>query len=168
MYTIIITLVVLIYTEIMKNISVIIGCIILCIGLVFIVRVYTPAVSVHTSYQTQKVLIGQVEYILEVADTDSLREQGLSYRTSLAPQTGMLFMFDTPQILKFWMKDMNFPIDIIWLDENKTVLQIEHSLSLSTYSASFSPDSQTQYVIEIPVGDVGRIGVKMGDGLVFV
>jgi uncharacterized membrane protein (UPF0127 family) len=58
---------------------------------------------------------------LEIADTDPLRTKGLSGRDSLANDSGMLFQFDTPGIYSFWMKDMKFPIDIIFLQDTKVV-----------------------------------------------
>ena len=119
-------------------------------------------VAPEISYAKKEVMLGNTLFTLEVADTFALHERGLSYRQSLAPQTGMLFVFDTPGMYYFWMKDMNFPIDIIWLDQNKKVVHIEHSLSPSTYPDSFGPDTPTQYVIEIPAGEAKDVGLSKG------
>ncbi len=129
--------------------------------------VVTPPTETAITYQKKEVMLGDFSFTLEIADTPLLQERGLSYRAGLAPNTGMLFAFDTPRVLKFWMKDMNFPIDIIWLDQNKKVVHIEHSLSPSTYPDSFGPETPTQYVIEIPAGGAKRAGVVVGNGVSF-
>src|SRR4051812_48326835 len=56
---------------------------------------------------------------IEVADTPEARERGPSGRESLPQGSGVLFVFDAPATYGFWMKDMRFPIDIVWLDEEK-------------------------------------------------
>ena len=58
---------------------------------------------------------------LEVADTDASRTLGLSGRDSLDSGAGMLFTFDAPGIYPFWMKDMKFPLDMVWIDSGKVV-----------------------------------------------
>lgn len=119
------------------------------------------------TYKKKEVVFKNTQYVLDVADSATLRENGLSYRTSLAPGTGMLFVFDAPGILGFWMKDMNFPIDIIWLDQNKKIVHIEHSVATSTYPKSFGPETLAQYVIEIPAGEVKKVGLVLGDTVIF-
>ena len=139
---------------------------VLVLGFYYVRTKPAPVVS-EISYNTKEVVLGNTQYALEVADTSVLRERGLSYRQSLAPQTGMLFVFDTPGMYYFWMKDMNFPIDIIWLDENKKVVHIEHSLSPSTYPESFGPDIPTQYVIEILSRSLEYTDLVLGDRVHF-
>jgi len=146
----------------MKNVLVIVGCGVLLAGGLYVARTKPVEVVSGPVYQKKEVMLGNTRYTLQIADTDFLRERGLSYRRSLAPQTGMLFIFDTPRISKFWMKDMNFPLDIVWLDADKKVIHIEHSLSPSTYPNSFGPETPTQYVIELNAGEVKRIGFVLG------
>ena len=111
----------------------------------------------------KQAMLGSTVYTLDIADTHVLQEKGLSFRESLSPQTGMLFIFHTPDVYQFWMKDMKFAIDIIWLDENKKVVYIEEFVDPSTYPQSFGPETPTQYVIEIPAGDTTKVGLKVGD-----
>lgn len=61
-----------------------------------------------------------------IADTPKKQMQGLMFRTELAENEGMLFVFDKPDKRHFWMKNTYLPLDIIFIDENKTILQIEH------------------------------------------
>lgn len=122
----------------------------------------TDPTETEITYQKKEVMLGGVSFSLEIADTPFLQERGLSYRAGLAPNTGMLFVFDTPSLYYFWMKDMDFPIDIIWLDQNKKVVHIESNLSSSTYPESFGPEIPTQYVIELNAGESKRAGLTVG------
>ncbi|MES2470771.1 MAG: DUF192 domain-containing protein [Patescibacteria group bacterium] len=98
----------------------------------------------------------------EIVDTPALRQKGLSDKESLAPGTGMLFVFDSPSKYSFWMKDMNFPIDIIWLDENFVVVDIKTNVSPSTYPDSFAPSAPSLYVIELNAGVAEQHGISIG------
>ncbi len=69
------------------------------------------------------VTLGGVTIRAEVAETAEARAQGLSNRASLPEQAGMLFLFDRPGIYGFWMKDMKFSIDIIWIND-RTIVDI--------------------------------------------
>jgi len=89
---------------------------------------------------------------VEVASTAVEREQGLSGRTSLAQGTGMLFIFDTPGSYGFWMKDMQFSLDIIFMDTSKQVIQVDSNLSPQTYPEAFYPTRPALYVLEVPAG----------------
>jgi len=149
--------------------------IILCCGLVLVGGFYvlqTPRVperkivlptETGIVYKKKEIVLGSSTFVLEIADTPALKERGLSYRTQLTPHTGMLFVFDTPAPHYFWMKDMNFPIDIIWLDRSKKVVHIEKNLSPETYPKSFGPETLTQYVIEIQAGLAENSALKVGD-----
>src|SRR3989338_5042145 len=65
--------------------------------------------------------ISNVKIKAELADTPEKRALGLSGRETLGNDEGMLFVFDEPNTRQFWMKNMNFALDIIWIDENKKV-----------------------------------------------
>ena len=63
---------------------------------------------------------------VEIRDDTNGRNLGLSGRSSLAENEGMLFIFDTPAVYEFWMKDMNFPLDFIWINNGLVVDLSEH------------------------------------------
>jgi len=65
---------------------------------------------------------------LIIVTTPEELEMGLSNYSSLPDNTGMLFVFDKPRVIKMWMKDMKFPIDIIWLDKNYKITKMERSV----------------------------------------
>jgi uncharacterized membrane protein (UPF0127 family) len=97
------------------------------------------------------------------ADTETRRIKGLSGTRSLSVGEGMLFVYDTPQIPRFWMKDMHYPIDIIWISESKEVTGIEKNISPETFPATYSPDAEVLYVLEVAGGftESARIDVGM-------
>jgi hypothetical protein len=97
-----------------------------------------------------------------IVNTPESRTLGLSGRESLPEDTAMLFVFDKPGIYKFWMKDMNFPIDIIWLDENKKIIHIEENIAPETYPASFGPEKDSLYVLEANAGFASKKGLQVG------
>lgn len=103
---------------------------------------------------------------LEIVDTEDKRQQGLSGRGLITG--GMLFVFDdVSQDHCMWMEDMNFAIDIIWLDESKTVVDLKQSITPATYPASFCPSQKALYVIELGAGEAAINRVAVGDTLKF-
>jgi len=86
---------------------------------------------------------------VDLALTEAQREQGLSGRQSLNENEGMLFVFDSPGNYPFWMKDMNFPIDIIWLSEDGSVIYIKKNALPESYPEAYGPgtnDGEAKYV----------------------
>lgn len=98
-----------------------------------------------------------------IADTEAKREQGLSGRQGLAPHEGMLFIFQKDDRYAFWMKDMLFSIDILWLSADGTVVYIAPSVSPDTYPQAFVSSTPARYVLELPAGYAAAHGVKLGD-----
>ncbi len=96
--------------------------------------------------------IGGVSVAVDLASTTAERELGLSGRTSLASGEGMLFLFDEAGLWGFWMKNMNFPIDIIWMDAKGRVITVADSLPPESYPAVFYPQAPARYVLEVPAG----------------
>lgn len=95
---------------------------------------------------------------LEVVDTERERTRGLSGRESLGKNAGMLFVFPVSNTYGFWMKDMNFSIDIVWLDENFEIVYIKEEVSPETYPESFRPDTPARYVLEVNAGVMNEMG----------
>lgn len=109
---------------------------------------------------TPKLTANDKQYVLEIKDTDPERQQGLSGRDNLSPEVAVLFVFDTNDQRCFWMKDMKFAIDIVWLDENKKVVAVEHSVQPSTYPDNFCHDGK--YVAEFVAGTAKSNGNDVG------
>lgn len=102
---------------------------------------------------------------LEIANDAAARTKGLSGRSCIPNDTGLLFVFDTPGIYPFWMKDMKFAIDIVWLDIDKKVVHIEKNVEPSTYPRTFSSTEPAVYVLEVKAGEPMRTGMMIGDVL---
>lgn len=111
-------------------------------------------------------LEGECIVELDVADTYEARRMGLSGRESMAENQGMLFIFDEPGLQCFWMKDMNFDIDMIWLDASKTVTKIDKNVAKETYPDNFCQDD-VMYVVEVVSGWADKNSVKIGQKLDF-
>lgn len=100
---------------------------------------------------------------VDIASSDVERARGLSGRVSLGANSGMLFVFESPRLNMFWMKDMNFPIDIIWLDENKKIIYIKENLNPKTYPEVFGPEVKSSYVLEVNSNFTKKYNIKIGD-----
>jgi|CXWK01.1.fsa_nt_gi uncharacterized membrane protein (UPF0127 family) len=111
--------------------------------------------------------IGQKLLKIDLANTPALRTLGLSGRGSLAPDHGMLFVFEKPDLHGFWMKEMNFSIDIIWIDASKKIVHIEERVSPESYPKIYIPDAQALFVLEVPAGFVTENKIRVGDEVKF-
>ena len=108
--------------------------------------------------------LGGINLKLDISDTEALREQGLSGRSGLADNTGMLFKFDKSGIYGFWMKDMKFSIDMVWILKNKVVF-IEKNVAPESYPKVFYPSGSADAVVELPAGFSLAHGLKVGSVL---
>ena len=105
-------------------------------------------------------------YKLDVARSEQELQKGLSGRPNLPQDEGMLFEFANTSQECIWMKDMNFNLDIIWLNERKEIVQTKENVSPETYPSIFCADD-TKYVIELNAGQVKRSGFITGQRLDF-
>ncbi|NTU98777.1 DUF192 domain-containing protein [Candidatus Falkowbacteria bacterium] len=113
--------------------------------------------------------IGSEKVTLEIADTDELRSKGLSGHSSLDDTKGMLFIFPTKAVRSFWMKDMLFPLDIVWVNDGKVInisknLPPEGTIPQKTYSSGLP----INYVLELSAGWCDRHNLKVNDNIKFI
>lgn len=111
---------------------------------------------------TRTISVNSVPINVEIVDTDPARAQGLSGITGLGENEGMLFVFPQEALYSFWMHEMLFSIDILWIDEKGTVIHVEKNLSPETYPQSFTSHSPARYVLEVPAGFSDRYGITIG------
>lgn len=113
---------------------------------------------------TAYIEIQGVRFPVEIAATKKEKERGLGYRNAVAPGHGMLFAFDHKEQYKFWMKGMNFPIDIVWIDES-TVADITENIPvpIGSSAAIYVPRVPVNRVLEINAGEVKKFGIRLGD-----
>ena len=107
------------------------------------------------------------QFQMSLADSDKERERGLSETSELKPNRGMLFVFEENGFWGIWMKDMRYPIDILWLNERKEVVYIEENIAPDTYPRVFAPRVPARYVIELRAGSVHEHGISEGDKATF-
>ena len=105
---------------------------------------------------------------VELATSTASWIQGLSGRTGLEPNTGMLFVFDHQSDWTMWMKDMRFPLDIIWFSADKKITHIEQNLSPATYPQVYASPVPVLYVLEVPAGTVQNYGFTVGQPFDFI
>lgn len=121
--------------------------------------------------------IGNTEYELEVADTQEKIYQGLSGRKDLPRKTGMIFVLPMTTIQSFCMRDCNFDIDLIYLSEAGQIVGLhrmkqerkkmskETNVQYNNRLVSYESIAPAKYAIEIPSGDITRLGLKLGQSL---
>ena len=123
-------------------------------------------------YLQARVIVNSFELTADLAITDDQKAEGLAVKDHLKENEGMLFVSEQPSRQSFWMKDMKFPIDIIWLDSNGTVVHIEHNLQpcIMTFAficPSYIPDNDSHYVLETVAGFSKKHGIKVGTNVDF-
>jgi uncharacterized membrane protein (UPF0127 family) len=114
---------------------------------------------------SKTVIVGSTAIKVTIADSDLERIKGLSGSKNLDKQHGMLFVFDQEDFHGIWMKDMNYPIDIIWFDENKIVVDFALNIEPSTYPTVFKPLKKALYVLEVNAGFIEKNNLKIGDSI---
>ncbi len=105
---------------------------------------------------------GSLSIPVTIANTPQSREQGLSDTTALPANDGMLFVFDSPQITGFWMKDMQYPLDFVWMDSAMKIVSIDTNVAVDTYPKIFYPPQKIQYVLEVNAGFSTAHDLKVG------
>lgn len=112
---------------------------------------------------TDAVLIrGSTRIAVSIADSDTERVQGLSHTEALPEGAGKLFVFEHPGLYGFWMKDMRYSIDIIWLDEEMNIVSIKEGVFPESYPETFYPSAESKYVLEVPAGFSTENGIAVG------
>jgi hypothetical protein len=106
-------------------------------------------------------------YQLIVAQTSATQEKGLGDRAKLPADEGMLFVFPDQAVQCFWMKNMQFSLDMIWLNSNKRVEYELSNVSPKSYPKTFCPAQPAQYVIELNAGQANSADIHLGQILSF-
>ncbi len=115
-----------------------------------------------------KIKIADNEVTVQIAKLPEEKSRGLSGKTKLKEYEGMIFVFPTKTYPSFWMKDMNFPIDIIWISDD-VIVHIDQNVPNPTPKQSdaslplYKPPKPIDYVLEVNAGFTQKYGVKIGD-----
>lgn len=100
---------------------------------------------------------------VEVARTPEERALGLSGRDNLDNIDGLLIAFDEPDYHGIWMKDMKFPIDVVWIGENNQIVDITKHLTPQSYPRVYEPKVPALYALEVDVLFVETYGIAVGN-----
>lgn len=131
----------------------------------------TPPTAAHTtgtllpnsaSRDTPILVVGTGRVAVELARTPVEVERGLGGRDSLGPHEGMFFVFPASDRYAFWMRDMRFSIDVVWLDEKLRVVDVKADTPPESYPATFAPSAPARYVLEVPAGYAAAHGIGIG------
>ena len=123
----------------------------------------------NTIFKTplKTISLGSAVIEVAIADNQETRRKGLSYLSSLPSKTGLLFVFSESDTHGIWMKDMQFPIDIIWMDEELRVVDIHQNISPDTYPTSFHPKVPARFALEVEAGFSSEYDIRIGSVCTF-
>lgn len=161
-----------------KDLATIIGLFILVVGLMVFSSNYfssnlfgfpqgaTP--SATSLKKTTPLTVKTLSIVATISRTLEERRAGLGGRESLEINRGMLFVFDTSDNWAIWMKGMKFPIDIIWIGEDKKIVSIAQNVVMQpgkkdSELATYKPSGPARYVLEINAGLANANGLTVGD-----
>jgi uncharacterized membrane protein (UPF0127 family) len=126
--------------------------------------------SGSNGYRHVNVTVNGLVLVADISATNEQWTKGLSFKESLAENEAMLFVFGNEAEHTFWMKDMKFPIDIIWIDSDKTIVHIEHNLqpcSSGILCPTYKPNDGSLYVLETFGGFAEKYGIEKGTRVMF-
>ena len=131
--------------------------------LILIFFLSLQSIKFHRPVNIKMVTIAGQTLVVDVADTKGKQEQGLSGRKELKEDEGMLFIFEDPDRHSFWMKDMNFAIDIIWIGDDMHVVYIKKYAQPEEYPNTYVSNKDAKYVLEVVSGFSEKNNLRLGD-----
>ena len=105
---------------------------------------------------------GDFKFSIELATTEAEREKGLMFRTELAPDAGMLFVYEGEQQVSFWMQNTLIPLDMVFIAADGTVKTV-HVNARPLDTTPIPSEVPVRFVLEIAGGRADEIGLKAGD-----
>ena len=134
--------------------------------LTLLIFTWLPAVAVRAaSPVTQQVTLGGHRFTVEIANTDATRERGLMFRTHMANDHGMLFVYSDAQPRYFWMKNTLIPLDIIFFDAHQRLINVSADTPpcKTEQCPTYTSAAPAQYVLELNAGMAKKLGLKPGE-----
>jgi len=148
----------------MKKLSILVVVLVLAAGVayLFLRGSASPGfANANPGLEKRMITVGAVKFSVEVAATAAQREQGLSDRPSLAPDSGMIFPMSPPSKPPFWMPRMHFPLDFIYLNGGR-VVELKEMVSNNDLTP-FAPNEPVDAVLEVNAGYISAHGINVGD-----
>ncbi|HIM63059.1 MAG TPA: DUF192 domain-containing protein [Dehalococcoidia bacterium] len=134
----------------------------------------TETTNAPPGAQRPVVQVGNLEFTVELAADLEKRTRGLSGRATLDAGTGMLFVFEKAERFRFWMKEMQFSLDIVWIGPSCKVVDVSENVPFPDPSTPledlprYSPESRAKYVLELNGGEAADLGLGIGDQVEFL
>ncbi len=135
------------------------------VGIAFFMMLPSEVEHEVVEFSRDTIMIDDIELIVQLADTDHRRADGLMFQEELPYDEGMLFIFDNSEKRTFWMSNMLFSLDIIWIDSQRNVVHIDNSVPpCDTTETKACPryDSggkEVKYVLEVTAGFVDKFNI---------
>ena len=107
-----------------------------------------------------------ITFNVEVAKTIEERRIGLMYRKKLLNNEGMLFIFPREKIIQLWMKNTYIPLDVIFISENKVIVDIKKNMEKLSETIVKSK-VKSRYALEFNAGLINKLNIKIGDKVLF-
>jgi uncharacterized membrane protein (UPF0127 family) len=105
---------------------------------------------------------GPQKFRVELADNDTSRAKGMMFRTTMAPDAGMLFDFKQEQMASFWMRNTLIPLDMLFIKADGTILNI-HQRAIPKDETGINSAGPVRAVLELNGGTSSRLGIRAGD-----
>ncbi len=121
-------------------------------------------VALKPANETMKINVANITIEVEIADSLLKQMKGLMCRQSLAEDRGMLFIFGSDSYHAIWMLNMNFPIDVIWIDSDRFIVDIARNIPPGIYPVH-KPKEKSRYVLEVNAGFADKQDIKIGDAV---
>lgn len=137
-----------------------------CIALLVAVLV-SQVVSAYFLPSRATLHLGSGKFTATIADRESTRMKGLSGSESLPSDHAMVLVFDTSSRWGIWMKDMQYPIDVVWLNESKKVVDFVMNVPADSYPKVFTPKEDARYIVELKSGTIKTKEIRVGQEAVF-
>lgn len=136
----------------------------LLIGAVVVLFIGLLIITFVMSKQTKQVTVNDKSFNVKIAKTEKDRQIGLSKTDKITENQGMLFIFEKADYHSFWMKDMEFPIDIIYIKDNKVTTVIENAIpgDREENLEIYQPDEASDKVLEVSAGSAKKYNIKKG------
>jgi len=141
-----------------------------CVFLTLIISAYSLLVPLVAQAKFIKITLPDgFQVTAELAVTEEQRQRGLMFREQMKEDQGMLFIFETEDIYAFWMKNMRFSLDLLWLDSERRIVHVEENVPpcATEPCPSYEPSRPARYVLELVNGSVKKHNLRLGDRLEF-
>lgn len=143
---------------------------IILVAAILVIAAISVSYLVFQPRNTVRITIDGVTLSVDLATTPAEQQKGLSDRSSMASDHGMLFIFQSEDYWSFWMYEMKFPLDMIWFNSSRQAVFFEQDLPPCnpTVCPVFTPPAKAMYVLEVNAGFIAAHRVSLGDMFTFV